>query len=251
MEEEIKKQVRISIESKFKEEERIRAAVFVLKNKTGIDRHTPAAIGALAKLASQGAANKRLIETSGGIPLLVGLLREVLQDRDGREFSLQEKMAAEEAARALGYLDEDSQVAAIAACGGRRQLEAFYTYYSSPNTLDWMRQYPLRILVQGALERLPPEIPIPAIPSGEGTRVAMFSARFDGGPVEETLGLVSAFFLFNRLVLLGTFQTLQHGVLSERPQVFSGNFAKSTAYSGITSTTCSWSLQTLERVLLI
>ena len=27
------------------------------------------------------------------------------------------------------------------------------------------------------------------IPSGKGTRVAMFSARFDGGPIEQTLGL--------------------------------------------------------------
>jgi hypothetical protein len=33
------------------------------------------------------------------------------------------------------------------------------------------------------------------IPSGHGTRVAMFSARFDGGPVETTLRHGSAFFI--------------------------------------------------------
>ena len=249
MEEEIKKQASIYGDSELKEEERIGAALFVLKNKKGIDQNkrVDPNIGAartLAELASQGAANKRLIEASGGIPLLVGLLRDMLQDRDGREFSEAEKRAAAHVATALHFLNEDSQVAAIAACGGRRQLEA---YLNSPIEKKTGREF----LAQQVLQRLPPEIPIPAIPSGEGTRVAMFSARFDGGPVEETLGLVSAFFLFNRLVFFGTFQALQHGVLSERPQVFSGNFAKSTAYSGITSTTCSWSLQTLERVLLI
>jgi len=35
------------------------------------------------------------------------------------------------------------------------------------------------------------------IPSGHGTRVAMFSARFDGGPVETTLRHGSAFFYFD------------------------------------------------------
>lgn len=154
----------------------------MLKNKKGIDQNkrvdpNQGAAGALAELASQGAANKRLIETSGGIPLLVGLLRDVLQDRDGREFSREEKMAAAHVATALHFLNEDSQVAAIAACGGRRQLEA---YLNSP--IDKSGR---EFFAQQVLQRLPPEIPVPAIPSGEGTRVAMFSARFDGGPVEE------------------------------------------------------------------
>ena len=32
------------------------------------------------------------------------------------------------------------------------------------------------------------------IPTGEGTRVAMFSARFDGGPIEQMLGCGVPFF---------------------------------------------------------
>ena len=40
----------------------------------------------------------------------------------------------------------------------------------------------------------PGKDPAPEIPSGEGTKVAMFSARFDGGPIETTLGLQCGIF---------------------------------------------------------
>ena len=42
-----------------------------------------------------------------------------------------------------------------------------------------------------------PNAAVTGIPTGAGTRVAMFSARFDGGPMEEILGLGCVIFLFN------------------------------------------------------
>ena len=85
-----------------------------------------------------------------------------------------------------------------------------------------------------------------SIPSGAGTRVAMFSARFDGGPIEKMLRLSSFWFHFAfELFSLFVWQKDATG-----PWV-SGNSVKSSRFFGSTTMTSWWSRPMLGRVLVI
>ena len=177
----------------------------VLKDSKAADKAKAKAAMRLGVLAERSVANCSAIAAEGALPPLVALL-------SGSD------EAKCQAAYALCSLAADAEVAAaIAACGAREPLEALakdqrkdqylvdlmYGIFSAEQALELLPEVAshkdleaVRVTL-GAEKKPSAEPGTTAIPTGEGTRVAMFSARFDGGAMEEKLRLVCVtFFVF-------------------------------------------------------
>ena len=229
----------------------LEASVKTLKSETSTSDEQRKAAEQLGNWANESDEKRGEINKAGGCEALVGLLFTGSDDAKYLAARALANLAQNEEAKAAILQADGIAMLSVLVKRGKGEAQA-----AASRTLELLSQqspeHPAGYPASGST----------VIPTGEGTRVAMFSARFDGGPIEKTLGLdlfvqsmnhfpsslVSTNYEF--CVVFTCVLTEPLGVVRKNP-TFWGNSAKSSAYFGTTSMTYWWSLQTLEKVSLI
>ena len=174
--------------------EKLKAEIQTLE--TGKEDQKAKGAEQLGNWAALSDENRVAITREGGAEALVGLV--VTGSDDAKWHS----------ARALRHLsNNDKAKKAIVKAGGIATLEVVVRH--GKGQLKDAADEALKLLSQKDVEsgstpatksadaKSVPAEAASAIPSGEGTRVAMFSARFDGGPVEKTFGHGCSILMFS------------------------------------------------------
>ena len=182
----------------------LQAAVDALESETSTSDEQCKAAKQLENWAAASDENRVAINRAGGPEALVAL---VVTGSD------EAKCLAARALTKLSYNQEAK--AAILTADGIAMLTPLAKH--GKGKVKEAASEALQLLSQKLDPKCPspsgnPNAAVTAIPTGEGTRVAMFSARFDGGPMEEILGLVvqscpiflkAGLSIFKELVLSG------------------------------------------------
>ena len=163
---------------------KLQAAVDALESETSTSDEQCQAAEQLGTWAAASDEMRGAINRAGGAEALVALV--VSGSDEG-------KIRAATALAILSY-NQDAK-AAILKADGIAMLTPLAKHGKGP--VKKAASEALQLLSQKLDPMCPsvsgyPNTAATGIPTGEGTRVAMFSARFDGGPMEKTLGIVCA-----------------------------------------------------------